>query len=176
MKNVVKFAAVKLLIIIIVDIVASICGFIAKYLIGSLPIESSDPALAALIIGIISSVVASAVFFGYTLRNVTKMKNIDESPAIFSAKESAVYALFLVPLAVCGICGYEFELLSGVPGIIYAPHCVFVLLGLHPLLDAVIYVAAYAFMNFLAAQLWKRKHSEPEAEPVSENADPCDEK
>ena len=158
MKNAAKFTAVKLAVIIIVDIIAVIVGFLASFLIGGLPIESSDQSAAMHIVEIISSALAGFAFFGYMFRTATRMKNIDGSPAAFALKETAPYALFLLPLAVLGICGVTPGMLSGVAGIVYAPHMAFALAGLNAAVNALIFTLLYAVMNYLAAVLRKKKH------------------
>jgi len=165
------FLGLKLVVLLIVDVVAVVAGLVIKSVLGN--IVAGDSAQLASTLNIISALVMSVVFFGYSSWTVGRMKleGLYSGPVAFALKETSVYVVFLVPLAIYGFVGGRVEIFSDVWGWVYAPHGVFSIFGMNLWINSIIYAVLCFVFNavmYTVNQSKRRKSADTDSE---ENSD-----
>lgn len=170
-KSVIKFYAIKLLLIFLV----SVCAAITAYLAGNIASETD---------GILHTLIASGVpfiFFMYFMYTVEARIKIPEGCTMsfeyllkFALSETSVYAIFLLPITVICLVNPDFFAGSGLIRYFYMPHSILTLLTGSSLIN---WLAMSVVFGVVAALAHYIKSTRPVAltEPVQSEIFPSGE-
>ncbi len=165
-KGVIKFYAIKLLLIFLV----SVCAAVTAYLAGNVASETD---------GILRTLIASGVpfiFFMYFMYTVEARIKLPEGCTMsfeyllkFALSETSVYAIFLLPITVICLVNPDFFASSGLLRYFYIPHSLLTLLTGSSLIN---WLAMSVFFGVVAALAHYIKSTRPVplTEPIQSDA------
>lgn len=156
MKEKVKFMSVKFLIILIIEGMSVLGGWILKFvasrMIDAASFENYDQFSNGILL-----VVSFLIFFGYSFYNFRKIKDDPNTALTKLLREGIPYVVFLIPLFIVGNITIP---AVNVPGYIYAPVLTFTIFGLNSYISALISLAIYIAIIFLTLCIHPKAHND----------------
>ncbi len=166
-KDLIKFYAIKLLLIFIV----AVCAAVLTYMVSTVVRPFDGIMYRAVICGI---PLLFFLYFMYTVESRIRVpQNQPLSPLyfiLFSLREASVYFVFLLPLTFIYLASPDFIVGKGILTYFFAPHSIFLHVTENAFVNLFAMTVIFGAVAF-AAHFVQSKHPAPVSEPAEEDAD-----
>ncbi len=164
-----KFYAIKIVILLLINLFVFALSFILLKILGTLSLEGVDEATNHWLRCLIDAAISHVVYLVYIYKTTKEIKDRSRSVGSFVKRETAAYAVMMLIPTVCALLVGMEEVATFPISLFFLPNSLFLFAARNPVLGYLLAVMVYAATVWAGYRLNLKKHGISEVQEDNTN-------